>query len=166
MLIFLIGYMGCGKSTLGKGVARKLLMNFCDMDTLIEKQEMLSTAEIFNTKGEEYFRKLENETLNNFTISQNLVIATGGGAPCYYDNIDIMNSKGVTIYLNIKPGILASRLKNSRAQRPLIASKSEDELLQFIESTLEQRKIFYEKAQYIVSGDNIKVDDIINKIKE
>ncbi|MFI3262561.1 MAG: shikimate kinase [Rikenellaceae bacterium] len=166
MLVFLIGYMGSGKSTLGKSLARKLMMEFCDMDALIEKQEQCSTSEIFATKGENYFRECETEYLKNLSSDQNFVVATGGGAPCFNGNMDIMNQKGETVYLDIKPGILTSRLKFGKAKRPLIASKTDEELLEFVEGALEHRNEFYRKAKYIIKGDNIKVDDIINALKE
>ncbi|MFI3267419.1 MAG: shikimate kinase [Rikenellaceae bacterium] len=166
MLIFLVGYMGSGKSTLGKSLARKLMMEFCDMDALIEKQEMCSTSEIFADKGEEYFRSLETQCLKNMSNEQNLVVATGGGAPCFNENMDIMNQKGDTVYLDIKPGILTSRLKMGKAKRPLIASKTDEELLEFVEQALEYRNNFYRKAKYIIKGDNIKVDDIIKALKD
>lgn len=157
--------MGSGKTTLGKGLARKLMFEFCDMDKLIEQKEGLEIADIFKEKGETYFRASERECLKSFSPLQNIIIATGGGAPCFYDNIDIMNIAGTTVYLKINSGILFSRLKSAKVQRPLIASKSDDELLEFIKNTLAEREVYYEQVKHVISGSNIKVNDIINVLK-
>lgn len=166
MLIFLVGYMGSGKSTLGKSIARKLLMDFCDTDTLIEKSEGRSISDIFASDGEEYFRKKENELIKNFSAGSNFVVATGGGMPCFYDNMELMNRKGITIYLKINPGILSSRLLNGKSKRPIIADKNDEELREFIEKALSEREPYYEMSAYTVEGSNIKSDEIVELIKD
>lgn len=165
MLIFLVGYMGSGKSTLGRSVARKMMMKFCDMDSLIESREGKSVSEIFAEHGESYFRSVERAVLEGFSVADNLVIATGGGVPCFGDNMALMNKKGMTIYISVKAGILASRLANSKSSRPILANKSSEELKAFVEQMLSEREPFYREAAYIVEGDNIKPNDICSVLR-
>lgn len=165
MLVFIVGYMGSGKSTLAKGVANKLLMDYIDTDKLIEKQEGLTITEIFEQKGEDYFRSLEHGTIRGLTSNRNLVVATGGGTPCFNNNMELMNKKGITVYLKIKPGILASRLEDAKHKRPILANKTSIELRAFIEAALAEREEYYESAAYTIEGDNIKSEDIVNLLR-
>jgi shikimate kinase len=163
--IFLIGFMGSGKSTLGAQLARRLDYQFMDMDQLIEDTAEMSIPEIFDEHGEEVFRKWEHDILLELCQLEKIVISTGGGAPCQSGMMDLMNSHGSTIYLKLSPEALHSRLFNSRTERPLIKGKSESELLDFIQSLLRQREEFYMLANHVVDGVNMKADDLVRLLQ-
>lgn len=154
--IFLIGFMGSGKSTLGAQLARLVGYQFIDMDHMIEETAEMSIPEIFNEHGEEVFRKWEYDILHELCRREKLVISTGGGAPCYSNMMDLMNTHGTTIYLKLSPEALKTRLIQSSAERPLIMGKSESELLDFIKSLLKKRELFYKRAAHIVDGINLQ----------
>ena len=120
MKIFLIGFMGCGKSTLGKKLALKLGYTFVDIDKEIERMVNMSISEYFQKHGEEAFRELESSALKTINLPENSIIATGGGAPCFFDNLQWMNENGTTIYLSLSPKALAKRLENDTEQRPVL----------------------------------------------
>ncbi len=153
--VFLIGYMGCGKSTIGRYIAKDMGWRFIDMDDYVEKQIGCSISQFFADKGEDEFRKAEAQALKNLASEHNAIIATGGGAPCHFDNIDVMRAAGLTIYIKVEPQVLAARLKDAKNQRPLLAGKSDDELLDFISSQLKNREPFYSKAEMSVDGDRL-----------
>lgn len=161
MRIYLIGYMGSGKSTLGRKLANKLGLQFVDMDHFIEQRNYKTIPQIFREEGEEVFRKKERQALEELSEFTDLVIATGGGAPCFFDNIDLMNRSGKTIYLNIDPKMLAYRLKHSKTERPLIKGKSEAELIRFIDKTLKERNRYYKQAQYEIINPDMNPDSIL-----
>lgn len=151
--VFLIGFMGSGKTTIGKFIARDMGWKFIDMDDYFVQMKGCSVKEFFAREGEEAFRKSEREIVKELCIKENVVIATGGGAPCYYDNIDIMNRAGLTIYISVEPAILAKRLSKAKAERPLIAEKDDSELLNYISAKLAEREPFYRKARMITDGE-------------
>jgi shikimate kinase len=159
--IFLIGFMGSGKSTLGSKLARRIGYQFVDMDHLIEETAEMSVPKIFKEHGEEVFRKWEHDILLELCNREKLVIATGGGAPCHSKMMDIMNKHGTTIYLQLSPEALKKRLISSRTERPLIKEKSGSELLDFISGLLEKREVFYEQAKYIVKGINLQAEELV-----
>jgi shikimate kinase len=161
MVIFLIGFMGSGKSTLGKRLARKIDYRFEDMDQVIEEQENMPVSDIFRQKGEAYFRELETKYLDSVDETSDLVIATGGGAPCFGNNMEMMNSKGVTVYLRLNAQGLVSRLVKARNIRPLIASMSPEKLFEFISETLPGREKFYNRAKCILKGESAKPSHVI-----
>lgn len=159
--IFLLGFMGCGKSTLGKKLANKLGFQFFDLDKCIEEKVQMSITDIFKTKGEEQFRKLESEELINILNSNdNYIVALGGGAPCFNENMDLINKSGTSIYLKYNEGILASRLINAKAERPLIANKTKEELIDFIAELLKEREQYYLKSKLVIEGTNITVNQV------
>lgn len=160
--IFLIGFMGSGKSTLGSKLAHRIGHEFIDMDRLIEETADMSIPEIFSEHGEEVFRKWESDILNELCNREKLVVATGGGAPCHSNLMRLMNEHGTTIYLRLSPDELKSRLIRSRTERPLIKNKSEEELILFIENLLEQREQYYNQANYIVNGINLHPEELAN----
>ncbi len=164
MRIYLIGYMGSGKSTLGRQLAARLNLSFLDMDQFIERKYFKTVPEIFRDEGEANFRKKEQTCLAEISAMEDLVIATGGGAPCFFDNMEVMNDTGCCVFLDVPPAELAKRLKRGRVVRPLIVEKSKGELVHTIEEMMRERRRFYEKARYVVSGDRITADDIISKI--
>lgn len=150
--------MGCGKSTLGRRLSEHLGLQFVDMDHYIEERNCKTIPQIFSEEGEAEFRKKERKALEELSEFTDIVIATGGGAPCFFDNIDLMNKTGNTIYLNIDPKILADRLLKSKTERPLIKGKSRDELVAFIDDTLKKRNEFYLQAKYQITEPDIDLD--------
>jgi len=160
MRIYLIGYMGCGKSTLGRKLAKRLGMQFIDMDHYIEERNYKTIPQIFAEEGEAEFRKKERKALEELSEFTDIVIATGGGAPCFFDNIDVMNNTGETIFLNIDPKILADRLLKSKTERPLIKGKSREELVSFIDETLNKRNGFYTRAKYQITKPDMDLDEV------
>ena len=160
MRIYLIGYMGSGKSTLGRRLSKYLGLQFVDMDHYIEERNCKTVPQIFAEEGEAEFRKKERKALEELSEFTDIVIATGGGAPCFFDNIDLMNKTGKTIYLNINPKILADRLLKSKTERPLIKGKSKEELIAFIDETLRKRNEFYLQAKYQVTEPDFSLDEI------
>lgn len=153
MKIFLTGFMGSGKTTLGQKLAHQFGIEFRDMDASIEQKAGFTIPEIFNTYGSAWFRKLENELLDEIArAEESAVIATGGGAPCYFNNMEIMNKSGVTVYLQLPPGALAERLRHGRENRPLITGKSDQELLAYIKQTLQEREPWYLQSKLVIDG--------------
>lgn len=160
MRVYLIGYMGSGKSTAGKKLANMLGFRFIDLDNLIEEAQGITISEIFARQGEEAFRKIEQEMLATTFELSDAIIATGGGAPCFYDNMDAMNQHGLTIYIDMSPKALVSRLKGATEQRPILKGKSEEELLIFIESALKARLPFYTKCKTTVEGLSLSANSL------
>lgn len=156
--------MGCGKSTLGKRLAKHLNLQFVDMDHYIEMRNHKTVPQIFAEEGETEFRKKERKALEELAEFSDIVIATGGGAPCFFDNIDLMNHSGTTIYMNIDPAILADRLLHSKTERPLIKGKSKVELTAFIDEMLKKRNPFYRQAKFQITEPDIHLDVIQNLI--
>jgi shikimate kinase len=164
-LLFLVGFMGVGKTTIAKKLAKKLSYDWVDTDMLIAQNEGISVTEIFKLKGEEHFRKLEIEVLHSFHGKSKLIIATGGGMPCYNDLMDKMNAMGITIYLERSPKELFQRLKNATQNRPLLQQKNDDELLKYIEENLSTRVKTYQKARYTADRFNQTPEKIITIIQ-
>ena len=158
MRIYLIGYMGCGKSTLGRRLSKHLGVQFVDMDHYIEERNCKTIPQIFAEEGEAEFRIKERKALEELSEFTDIVIATGGGAPCFFDNIGLMNQSGLTIYMNIDPGILADRLLKSKTERPLIKGKSREELVAFIDETLKKRDAFYSQAKYQITQPDVDLE--------
>jgi shikimate kinase len=154
--------MGSGKTTAGKKLAVRLNFSFIDLDLLIEKKEKRTISTIFSVEGEMNFRKIERRVLKEIVKTDNIVVACGGGTPCYSDNMLFMKEKGQTVYLEMPVGALINRLKNSYGERPLIKGKSKEELRNYISSTLAEREKYYQKAHYTVNALNLKVDSILN----
>lgn len=150
--------MGCGKSTMGKKLAQKLGYTFVDLDHEIEKSLEGTIAEYFASHGEAAFRKLESETLKSFDYPANAVVATGGGAPCFFDNMEWMNDNGLSIYIEMSPAALAKRLENGKDKRPLLKDLNETQMVEFIENKLNERNPFYSRALLTVNGINLTAD--------
>ncbi|MDZ7737539.1 MAG: shikimate kinase [Bacteroidales bacterium] len=152
MTVYMIGFMGSGKSTLGKRLASSAGWKFYDLDSRIEDKEGRTVADIFTQDGEDYFREAEAAALRNMPDDKDMVVACGGGTPCYKDNMDFMNKTGVTVYLKLDVETLAQRLMNARKSRPLIRGMAQDELLKYIDGLLAEREKFYKRSQLIVDG--------------
>ena len=146
--IILVGYMGSGKTTVGRQLALALGLQFYDLDWYIEERYHKRIPQIFAEVGEEGFRDLERRMLHEVAEFENVVVSCGGGTPCFYDNMEYMNQQAETIYLKARPDVLAMHLKMGRTERPLIKGKSPEELEQYILTSLEQREPFYSKAKH------------------
>jgi len=159
MQIFLIGFMGCGKSAIGKQLADKLGFDFIDLDPLIEKENQLPISEIFQIEGEDKFRELEHNCLKDVSTTLNMnnkntIISTGGGTPCFYDNMELMNKSGITIYLQMSAKYLLKRLRNEKNTRPLIKGLRDEKLKDYIQENLKQREPHYLQARHTVNAEN------------
>ena len=165
--IFLIGMPSSGKSTLGRQLAKHLDYQFVDMDELIVNQELSSISDIFKYKGEDYFRSVESKVLKGIKPNQKLIIATGGGVPCFFDNIDFIKANGISIFLNVPPEDLLKRIQKSEGNnRPLIDKKKSDEvLLNELRERYENRLKFYEQADIQIDG-SIEVEQILWLLEE
>lgn len=161
MRIYLVGYMGCGKSTLGRSLAATLNLSFIDLDTFLEEKYFRTIPRIFAEEGEAAFRLKEQKVLHEVAAFDNIVVATGGGAPCFFDNMDVMNNSGYCIFLDVDTPSLVNRLMHARTERPIIKGKSADELYHFIEEMMQKRRPFYEKAHIIVKGNEIRAEQIL-----
>jgi len=167
MIITLLGYMGSGKSTIGVQLASILEFEFIDLDVYIEIKEQLSVKEIFDSRGEIYFRKLESTCLKEIYASQNnVVLSLGGGTPCFSGNMELINSENSkSIYLKLLPKSLSNRLFLEKEHRPLISHlKTEDDLVEFIAIHLFERQNFYSQATNIISIDNLTVNETVENI--
>ena len=154
--IFLTGYMGAGKTTLGKALARELHIPFIDLDWYIEERFHKTVGELFSERGEASFRELEKNMLHEVGEFEDVVISTGGGAPCFFDNMEYMNDCGDTVFLDVEPTVLFRRLRVAKQQRPLLANKSDEELMDFICEALQKRHPFYSKAKHLFKADELE----------
>ncbi|MDR1859571.1 MAG: shikimate kinase [Bacteroidales bacterium] len=164
MRIYLTGYMGSGKSTLARKIAAQLGLAYIDMDRYIENRFNRTVSAIFREEGELAFRRKERDCLLEISAIEDIIVATGGGAPCYFDNAEVMNASGFCVFLDVSARELALRLTRSRTIRPLVQQKRGVELLSYIEDTLEKRRPFYGKAQYHITSDEITPEIIIEKL--
>jgi shikimate kinase len=164
MKIFLIGFMGSGKTTFGRKLAACLGYVFFDLDHEIEALVSQSIPEYFAEHGEESFRELEKRTLQERPYPEDCVVSCGGGTPCFYDNMDWMSQNGLTVYLDMSPAALAKRLEKGKHKRPLLKDLDEAGFMHFIEMKLTERLPFYSKARLIVSGIDINPEAVKSKI--
>jgi len=164
MKIFLVGYMGCGKSTKAKQLAHRLDCPVIDLDAEIVNKSGKTIAEFFEAYGESGFRTYESEMLKTFDYPSTCVVATGGGLPCFFDNMEWMNLNGQTVYLQMEPAALVSRLHN-RQKRPLIKDLDDEQLLEFIKVKLKERDPFYTKAKLIVDAFDLDAEKLEEAIR-
>jgi shikimate kinase len=165
MKIFLIGFMGSGKTHWGQQLSQKLNMPFFDLDEQIVNSENRPITEIFATDGEEYFRLKEKEILHIITESHaSFVMSCGGGAPCYFNNIEYMNKAGTTVWINASLETLFKRLVKEKEQRPLLKGLSDESLKTFIKKKFSDRKIYYEQADLFIEDEDITLDHFIEKV--
>src|SRR6185436_18916719 len=165
MKIYLIGFMGSGKTYWAQQLSQKLNIPFFDMDEQIVNSEGKSINDIFEKFGEEYFRLKEKGILHTTTENNSsFVMACGGGSPCYFNNIDYMNQSGTTVWLNVPMNILFERLKTEKEKRPLLRELSDDQLKSFVIKKFADRKIYYEQAEVVIDDENISLDHFIEKI--
>ena len=161
MQVFLIGFMGAGKSSVGKRLAARLELPFIDMDHAIEKQEGKSISELFENNGETHFRNLEREWINGLN-TESAVVSLGGGTPCQDEIMDLLNKKGLTVYVKASIGILVSRLGNAKSKRPLIDEIKDDseKLTSFVDSLLSEREVHYNRAKLIFDGSDVNAENL------
>lgn len=165
MKIFLIGFMGAGKTHWGRLLSEKLGIRFFDLDEQVTEHAGKSIPEIFATEGEEQFRLLEKEVLYIITEShESFVMACGGGSPCYFNNIEYMNQSGTTVWINTPLDTLFDRLVKEKDKRPLIKELSAEQLRGFISKKFADRKIYYEQANVTVDEEPVQLDRLIEKI--
>ena len=160
--IILIGYMGSGKTTVGKAPSKETGMMFYDLDWYIESRMRKSVSQIFAEKGEEKFRQMEYNMLHEVAEFEDVIISCGGGTPCFFDNMDYLNQQGDVVYLKATPETLYKHLLMAKVERPLLKGKSPDELIAYITEHLKEREPFYEKARYTL---DVTVLDDFDKIK-
>lgn len=161
MRIFLVGYMGSGKSTVAKKLATRLGITAIDLDAEIERKAGKSITQIFELEGETAFRELEHEALQHWLLQDDFVMATGGGTPCFFDSMEQMNRCGTTIYLKMAPKALAERVWNSRTERPLLKGLSQDELTEHISQHLNAREPIYAQSKLTINGLNLSLAELI-----
>lgn len=157
--------MGSGKSTVGRKLAKLLNFDFLDLDEEIEKRIGMPISSYFEREGEDAFRDVEKQILIETSAHDNSVISTGGGCPCYHNNMEWINTNGLSIFLDLSPKALFSRLKDAKEHRPLIQNLNDEELLNFIAKHLDARLPFYSQAHISISGINLKLDDLKNQIE-
>ncbi len=160
--IILIGYMGAGKTTVGKALAKELRMPFYDLDWYIESRMHKTVKAIFDERGEAGFRKIEHNMLHEVAEFEDIIISCGGGTPCFFDNIDYMNRQGETVYLKATPEVLYGHLKMGKTIRPLLLNKTADEVQVFIREQLAQREPYYSRAKHVL---DVNLLDDYKKIK-
>lgn len=166
MNVYLIGFMGVGKTTYGKKLAHKLNFKFIDLDKYIEDKYKFTIPSFFSVLGEEAFRTIENLCLKEISCFENIIVSTGGGTPCFYDNLNVIKSSGLSIYLKMNPLQLISRLSNSKKKRPLLKNRTSEELQNFISETLTNREKYYLQADYIVDALNLKTTELVQIIQK
>jgi shikimate kinase len=167
MRIYLVGFMGCGKSTTGRKLAKLTGLNFIDLDKYIEERAFKSIPLIFSEEGEKGFREKERRSLEEVSQFENVVIGTGGGTPCFFDNMEMMNRSGFTVYLAPDTETLADRILRSKTERPLVSGKTKEELIIYINETLKIRSPFYDQARLVIRGDvNYRPEIIIGEIEK
>lgn len=165
MKIFLIGFMGTGKTHWGKRLSEKLHIPFFDLDEQIVEHEKKTINEIFAERGEEYFRLLEKDVLHIIAgYNESFIMACGGGTPCYYNNIDYMNQQGISVWLNTSTDVLYQRLAKEKSKRPLLKDLNDSQMKEFIQKKLADRKIYYEQASIILEEDTLTLDRLVEKI--
>lgn len=164
MRVYLVGYMGSGKSTMGRSLSSLLGLNLIDLDHYLENKYHKTIPQIFAEEGEDSFRRKEQAVLHEVSLFENVILATGGGAPCFFDNMEVMNNTGFCIFLDVDTEELVERLIHAKTERPIIKGKSKEELYGFIEEMMEKRRPFYEKARYILKGKNLDPQLILDII--
>lgn len=168
--IILIGYMGAGKTTMGKALAQDLQLPFYDLDWYIEERFRHTIPQIFAEKGEDGFRRVEQNVLHEVAEFEDVVISCGGGTPCFFDNMDYMNRQAMTVYLKASPDVLFQHLKMGKTERPLLKGKTDEELKAYIQASLATREPFYSRARYTLDvsllDDYKKIQDAVRLLRE
>ena len=163
--ILLVGFMAAGKTTLGKALAKDMGLQFIDLDHYIENRYRCTVSQLFAQRGEEAFRQIERNMLHEVAEFEDVVIATGGGTPCFFDNMDYMNTQGVTVFLDASVDVIHTRLTIARVQRPLVAGKSAEELRTYIAEMLGRRMPYYSRATHTFCANRLEnVEQVIESV--
>lgn len=166
MRIYIVGYMGAGKSTAAKRLAHRLGVECYDTDRMFEARYHISVNDFFHKYDETLYRKLETQILQSTEQYENAVIATGGGTACFNGNIEWMNQHGLTVFLKVSPMTSYNRLLQSKVKRPLAVDRTPEELLDFINKNYTERMSYYEKAQMVVKGEDLDLDVLVEAIQK
>lgn len=162
--LFLVGYMGAGKTTVAKELSMYYGFKYIDLDLYIEKKMRQKIEDVFKERGEDGFRIIERICLGEIADQSGVVVALGGGTPCFFDNMSVIKRAGTTVFLRMKVENLFKRLSGAHVRRPLLTGKSGDELYDFIKRQLEQRTMYYSKSDIIIDADGLSSEEIVNKI--
>lgn len=156
-----------GKTTIGKKLSKALGLEFIDTDKYISQKYRLSVEEIFRKYGEDIFRDMEKAALKELIHKENILISTGGGLPCYNNNMELINNSGMSIYIKISPLSILNRLENSKKKRPLLINKTPEELLDFVHKTLKEREVYYNRSKLTIKGEGLNIKEIaLNIIRD
>ena len=164
--IFLLGFMGSGKSTTGRKLAVRLNWTFIDLDEKIEEAAGMKISDIFQRKGEPWFRELEKQELHKLSDVSKAVISTGGGTPCFGDNMNFMVSSGITIYLRMTPEKLQDRLRHASDERPLLKDIAKENLKEYIIRKVEEREKWYLQARMVIDECNAETDTLYSRVRK
>ncbi len=164
--VIIIGYMGSGKTTLGRALSRTMQLPFYDLDWYIETRMHRTVSQIFEERGEDGFRLVERNMLHEVAEFEDVIISCGGGTPCFFDNMDYLNAQGDTVYLKASPSVLCAHLKMARTERPLLKGKNDEQLKEFIEEQLQKREPFYSQAHHVLDVDVLDNRDKIQQSVE
>ena len=165
MRVILVGFPGCGKSSVGKKLAAKLGYGFVDLDEAFEEEYHISIPDFFQKYNETAFRSCERKVLINKLQLDNVVISSGGGTPCFSDNMQLMKDSGIVVYIKMAPASLFDRLSHAKRPRPLVQNKPPEELQQYIDNTLPLREPVYQQAHLTVKGESIDIDGLCKELK-
>ncbi|MFA7082532.1 MAG: shikimate kinase [Bacteroidales bacterium] len=165
MRIFIIGFMYSGKSTVGKKLANSMNLNHIDTDKVFESKYNITISSFFEKYGEDLFRELEHKILLETIEEDNIIVSTGGGLPCFHNNIEIIKENGISIYLNMSPISIIHRINNSKKKRPLLQNKSPEELQEYIENLLKEREVFYNQANLKIKGEDPNIKGIESELR-
>ena len=165
-MIFLVGYMGSGKTSTGRKLANKLNWQFLDLDVLFEEKYRISIANFFSKYDEMLFRTLEHDLLKQNLHHKNMVLSMGGGTPCFHDNMQLLNDNGLTIYIRMSAGALFERLSNAKRPRPVVKDLAGDDLRKHISQQLAERETYYNQAHIIIPGINLDLEELMIQIKK
>ncbi len=166
MRVFLIGFMASGKSSAGKKLAKKIGLPFIDLDDYIEEKYNTTIRLLIYDRGMDKFREIEKQSLETLiNKNENILISTGGGTPCYFDNMKLMNETGVTIYLEVEISTLVDRLMHAKKDRPLIWGKSREDLTVYAKYLLGKRKSDYQRAKHTIGGKDLKINSLVNLLE-
>ena len=163
--IYIVGYMGAGKSTTARRLAKRLGWEVVDTDDMFEAKYKISVCDFFNKYDETLYRKLESEVLKETETLDNAVVATGGGTACYFDNMEWMNAHGLTLFLRISEQAAVDRLLHAKRKRPLAIGKSEEELTEFVKQHYAERLPFYEQARLTVKSEDLDLDNLVRLVE-
>ena len=163
--IYLVGYMGAGKTTAARRIAQRLGWDVADTDALFEEKYRISVNDFFNKYDEALYRKLESQVLKSTENLENVVVSTGGGTACFFDNMGWMNQHGLTVFMRISPKAAVDRVVHSRHKRPLVEGKTEAELAEFVNRNYAERLPFYEQAAITVKAEDLDLDDLVKQLE-